>query len=517
MFGALRVFKVFLLRQIDGTSLCAGALFLTLSACTLFVETSPMVSRSMPQISPYTPVKKSLNVEVKTKTSDALVKPLRDGLEALGNRLNAIDQAQKTLDVSLFILREDDAGHLFVSKVLNAADRGVNVRLLFDDLFNRRTANQFFALDNHPNIEVRVFNPYSRLSPTLFSFIVDYEKSRRRMHSRFQISDNLYAIIGGRNIADEYFADNGTSKFLDFEIGVRGEKVKAISEAFELYWTDKWSEDISSLQLLPPMVGLDDLRVTARRRAEEAWQGTYRDLQKPSERRPLKNDGISAKVSFVSDVPGKIRRHKFEGRYLVSQSHYDEIARATEKVLIVTPYFIPTDKGASLLERLSDKGIRVEVVTNSLASTNHVSVHGGYSQYRARLLEAGVKVFELKPFNSTNFGKAGPILTLHGKYTVIDGKTTVVTTMNFDPISITGNLESSVTVHSASFARLVLSDTKNLILNGCYRLALNSNGNLVWYEETGLGTVAFDDEPGASIGRNFISDFVAALKIEGLL
>ncbi|MGI9370126.1 MAG: phospholipase D-like domain-containing protein [Ruegeria sp.] len=517
MFEALRILKKNAAEFSIGTFALMGAVFMGLVSCSGAGTTSPSVSRAFLENQAVSVSRARPNAVLDTYMSSAHVTPYRDGLAALSVRLDALDQAQNTLDISLFILREDEAGHLFVSKVLNAADRGVRVRLLLDDLFNRRTANSFFVLDNHPNIEIRIFNPYPRLSPTTVSFLLNYEKSRRRMHSRFQITDGVHAIIGGRNVGDEYFTHNGSSHFLDFEIGIQGDSVQAFSDAFEIYWNDNWAVPVDRLQLLPNIIGLDGLRIAADQRAAKSLQGKYYGLAKSIALGRQNSEGLSAQVSFVTDAPDKLRGQDIGGPFLVSQSHYNEIARARKKVLIVTPYFIPTDKGAGLLERLSVNGVQVIVVTNSLASTNHVSVHGGYVDYRTRLLKAGVSIFELKPHSNGTADQTGTIRTLHSKYTIIDGSSTVVTTMNFDPISLTGNLESSVIVRSRAFARKVLRPTNTMIKYECYRLGLNSNDDLIWYEETGQKTKVFSDEPGASLGRNFISDLVAAMNIEGML
>ncbi len=517
MFESPRIFKMNAARNSIGTIALVGAVLWGLVSCSGTSGTSPSVSRAFLENQTVAISQARPNAVLDKHVSSAHITPYWNGLAALGSRLDAIEQAQNSLDISLFILREDEAGHLFVSKVLNAADRGVRVRLLLDDLFNRRTANNFFVLDNHPNIEIRVFNPYPRLSPTTVSFLLNYEKSRRRMHSRLQISDGNHAIIGGRNVGDEYFTHDGRSHFLDLEVGIQGDSVQEFSKAFETYWSDIWAVRVKTLQLLPSIIGLDGLRIVAGQQASNALQGKYRGLPESISKSRQNKEGLRARVSFVTDAPDKLRNQDTSGPFLVSQSHYNEIARARKKVLIVTPYFIPTDKGAGLLERLSANDIQVQVVTNSLASTNHVSVHGGYADYRKRLLKSGVHIFELKPHANGSASQTGKTRTLHSKYTIIDDVTTVVTTMNFDPVSLTGNLESSLIVRSREFSRKILKYNNKMIKADCYRLGLNANDDLTWYEETGAKTKVYGHEPGASLGRNFISDLVAAMEIEGML
>ena len=499
------------------TFILVGAMLALLAACSDTAGKLSTVSRAHYDNQLVIAARQDTLNFLESRNSKAHVVPLREGATALASRLDAIDHANKTLDISLFILREDDAGHLFVHKVLAAADRGVKVRLLFDDLFNRHTARSFLALGEHANIEVRIFNPYARITPTSVSFILNYEQSRRRMHSRFQIADGTHAIIGGRNIADEYFADNGNSHFLDFEVSLRGKSVLAFTNAFEVYWNDPWSKPLSEIQVLPSTLDVDRLRRLTDQRAKNALLGKYRAIAQTASAGPKEPKGMRAELSVISDDPAKLRNQESRGPFLVSQSHFDEIAAAKKRVLIVTPYFIPTEAGARLLEKLSAREIQVEVVTNSLASTNHTSVHGGYVEYRTRLLRAGVKIFELKPHTKSQHSDVNPKRTLHSKYTVIDGSKTIVTTMNFDPISLTGNLETSALIRSQPFARKMLKHVTSMTLNDCYGLQLDENGTLVWHERSGSTRIEFSDEPEAALGRHFISDLISIMNIEGML
>lgn len=445
--------------------------------------------------------------------------PLKDGGTALRVRLEMMDRAQDTLDVSAFIIREDNAGYLFADRMVQAADRGVKVRLLLDDLFNQWTAVKFLALDRHPNIEIRIFNPFSRFSPPQVGFLLEYDRVSRRMHSRMMVADDQEAILGGRNIADEYFSDNGRSAFTDFEILARGSVTQQFSRSFQMYWSDPWTIPLRRISPWDYSSQFKRLLKELAVKCEEARDNKYSAVF-GAEPALLNRDSLprfDAQAQFVTDMPDKVRQDQSEAPYLVAESHFRAIAKAEREVLIVTPYFIPEDHGAQVLEAIAARGVKVTIVTNSLASTNHTAVHGGYSTYRDRLIRTGVIFHELNPNPQPGQSGSGVKNTLHAKFTVIDGSQTIVTTMNFDPVSIRGNLETSLVVRGRTFAKWMLRQVNPISLNQTYRLSVKDNGPLVWLRQSGAGSAHEIAEPGANIARRFISGVSQFLNLESML
>ena len=292
--------------------------------------------------------------------TQSIIQPLRDGEDALYSRLAMMDDAQRTLDISAFIIRPDNAGYLFSEHLYQAAERGVKIRLLLDDLFNRRTAGKLMALDQHKNIEVRAFNPFSRLSPTIIGFLLDYQRVSRRMHSRMMIADNRQAIIGGRNIADEYFSNNGSSKFLDFELRVEGKINRKFTESFEMYWSDHWSLPVRKISNFNYSSLYANLLLQMPARALEARQVKYPRLSNPLIAHPdrkRQSPTFHALTGFITDIPEKLRNDKSYGPFFVAENHFQALAKAQSRVLIITPYFIPEEQGSKLLERLVSREI----------------------------------------------------------------------------------------------------------------------------------------------------------------
>ncbi len=449
----------------------------------------------------------------------AEVLPLADGEAALAQRLELVDQAQEKLDISAFIIRPDHAGFLFMERLVRAADRGVKIRLLLDDLFNRRTSGRFVAVDHHPNIDVRLYNPFSRFSPTVVGYALDYSRVSRRKHSRVIIADGSKAILGGRNVADEYYSHDGSSAFMDFELFVEGRIVETFGPVFDEFWYDPWSVPVQRFGNVDYAGVFKRLRPALAERAREA-QPKYAsivtpdlDLQRVTARAPR----FSARSGFVSDVPDKLRDHQASLPINVAGHHLATLRNAKRNVMIVTPYFIPQERGALLMEELVDRGVAVTVVTNSLASTNHVSVHGGYLEYRARLLKAGVEIYELMPDGTVDKEVPDIRNTLHTKLTVIDGQETIVTSMNFDPVSMRGNAESSIIVMDREFGKWVLRNTAELTKSQSFRLSLSDEGRVVWsHTRPGMPPVEIT-EPGAGALRRITANLVRIMGLGDML
>ena len=440
--------------------------------------------------------------------------PLKDGEEALAARLDLIDNATRTIDLKAFIIRTDHAGFLVADRLIRAADRGVKIRILLDDLFTRHTAGRITDLYLHPNVEIRIFNPFSRFSPSVVSLLLDYRRVTRRMHNRMMIGDGSVVIFGGRNIADEYFSDDTRSKFLDFDLLVAGNVTPSLVEVFEVFWQDTWAVPIGALRRTnDPAARLATARALFQERAQLAIAQKYPRISQSANRTAKRFHGRSR---LVVDLPEKLRNSFGAGPHFVAESFFRSLLKARSEVLIITPYFVPEDYGARLLEGLAQRGVRVDIVTNSLASTNHTSVHGGYAKYRDQLLAAGINLYEIRA-NALDFSggdQAGITLTLHTKIAAIDQREVFVSTLNFDPISVKGNTELGLFIESPEFARWIVVHVNPIRDGLTYSLRRVAKGQFVWEYKMQGRDDTLKSEPHAAAFKKFFSDFVQLFVVE---
>ncbi|MEE4187529.1 MAG: phospholipase D family protein, partial [Roseobacter sp.] len=388
------------------------------------------------------------------ENDDVLLAPLGDGNDALGARLRMIEQAHSSIDIKTFLIKPDTAGALIWLALYDAAERGVRIRLLYDDVFTSASDAAIATLDVHRNVEIRTFNPLSRNSTRAMNFLLDFKRVNRRMHNKAFIVDGALAIVGGRNIADEYFQIETEAEFADFDLFIAGAPVRNLSAAFDLYWNDAWSVPLERLasgdpHALPKASQelLKKVNNPAAKIYQRAVDSTYlRDL------RIGKKPVFRGRARIIVDQPGKLRTPPGIGPFDVGNAFYNTLLRAEHEVLVISPYFVPEDYGADVFETLVARGIRVRIVTNSLASTNHTYVHGGYSKYRERLLKSGIEIFELRSDAPSILGESQNSLVLHSKLAIVDEKTLFVSSTNIDPRSIRQNSEIATIVESAELA-----------------------------------------------------------------
>jgi putative cardiolipin synthase len=449
---------------------------------------------------------------------------LPNGIDALGARLRMIEAAQSTIDAQYFIVKKDRAGALFVGKMLRAADRGVRVRLLVDDIFSPGVDQGFSLLNSHPNVEVRLFNPLSRQSFRYWSYLVDFKRANRRMHNKSFTVDNSMTIVGGRNIGEEYFELKQDIKFDDYEVFAIGPVVEQVSQGFDEFWNSELAVPMEAFDLAVDSTRLDEWREYVRIQVEDSEQGIYSKavtstlLQEVQEGRVKP---VVAPASMVTDSPEKLQNAVGEvGRATLAVEMARRFRAAQHEIIIVSPYYIPQDQGAELIEELLAKGIRVIVITNSLASTNHVPVHSGYARYRKRLLQAGVEFFEIRADvvdEDSEWGHRPEMVTLHSKATIIDRSTIFVGSLNFDPRSIKINTEMGLFIESAEAGTALTQAILDDLPRVTYKVELDERGKLRWtYRHGDISEVAHK-EPLTSWWRRFQVGFYRLLPIEGQL
>lgn len=436
--------------------------------------------------------------------------PLSRGIDALGARVTLMDHAERTIDAQYFLMKADEAGLVFAAKMLEAADRGVRVRFLLDDIFTNVDDRGLLLLDEHPNIEVRLFNPIARSGLYYLNYLGDFKRANRRMHNKSFIVDNQMVVFGGRNIAAEYFELEHDKVFVDFDMLGVGSVAPEISETFDRFWNHELSVPMAAFADKHSDEQLESARARIERAIEEVGDSAYAAAIDSRFIQDVQDELIAlypATATVVTDDPEKLL-HKASNEFrILVNAITAELEAATSEVIIVTPYMIPGEGGMGLIKELESRGIRVVVFTNSLASTNHVSVHGGYSRYRKPMLRAGVELHEARANAGHVAGDSGDdafeALTLHTKGIIIDRRITFIGSLNVDPRSVDINTEMGVLIESEELAGRLASAVDSRLSEISYKVTLDENDKLEWRTTIDGKEVVEKSEPLSSRWRRF--------------
>ena len=432
--------------------------------------------------------------------------PLPTGLDALGARLALIDKAERSIDAQYFLIKNDSAGLIFAAKLVEAADRGVRVRFLLDDVFTTVEDEDLLRLDEHPNIEIRLFNPIARGGSSMLNFLLDFKTANRRMHNKSFTVDNQATIVGGRNIADEYFQLTADAEFLDFDILAFGPVAPAVSTTFDRFWNHQLAVPLSAFEISDE--GLPALREQLNTAMQTTGDSIYRQaIDAPLVQNLLNRNAtlFPADAEVITDDPDKLLNEVSREQQILITRMAEVVAAATKEVIVSTPYFVPGDEGVAFWKGVVDSGIKVSIVTNSLASTNHIAVHSAYAGYRKELLQAGVDLYEVRANAvAVTTNEEGPeSLTLHTKAASIDGRYTFVGSLNLDPRSIDINTEMGVLIDAAALAEPLTERFKQRLPELAYKLELDERGKILWRATIDGKEVIETSEPLASRGRRF--------------
>lgn len=449
---------------------------------------------------------------------------LADNLAAFNARLETIEKAGRSLDLQYYYWKADITGQILCRALIAAADRGVRVRLLLDDINTMGFDSSYLALDSHPLIEVRLFNPSrSRTSPIRrgLELALKYLTSTRRMHNKCWIADNRIAIIGGRNIGDPYFNASNAANFQDIDLLATGAAVADAEAIFDRYWNSDAALPIRSLHRirkpqLARLIGrLDD---AARSEQARTYLDTSAALAEDENLETwLRNTNWVADATVAADPPEKAKGLHLD-QWLVHR--IEALLRgARSSIQITSPYFIPGSTGTELFEQMRVNGVSVEILTNSLAATDVIAVHGAYSRYRKVLVASGVSIHELKPNPSQSrasvFGSR--TASLHTKSMVIDGNTGFVGSFNLDPRSASINTEMGIVFTDAGLASQLAEVFQRFISPPCSYDLLMEKNQLVWSTVEQDADVRFHSEPLASRSRAILAWLIRLLPIESQL
>jgi len=431
--------------------------------------------------------------------------PLLDGLDALGVRLVMIDHAERTIDAQYFLMKPDSAGRLFARKLMEAADRGVRVRLLLDDIFTTVDDDAFVVLNQHPNIELRLFNPIGRDGVYHLNYLGHFKLANRRMHNKSFTVDNQASVVGGRNIADEYFELLTDKEFVDFDMLAVGPVAAEISSTFDRFWNHKLAVPMEAFKTNKKLPDLETARTNVDKATMKASQTIYgRALGSPL-LHDIAEDRVSlfpAKSEVITDDPEKLLNEVSPEQKILITALAGAIDKAESEVVIITPYFIPGKGGVEFWRNITGKGVRVVIITNSLATNNHVPVHSAYARYRHDMIDAGVEMYEVRVDAAKmpeDGGQPGyDSLTLHTKAMFIDRRFTFVGSMNFDPRSIDINTEFGLSIDNAELTGGLTERLFTGLPSFAYRVTENGKGRLRWTTLIDGREVVEKKEPQAS-------------------
>ena len=415
---------------------------------------------------------------------------------ALNARLALADTAVATLDVQYFLWQNDASGSLLALRLLDAAARGVKVRLLLDDFAVSKNGAMVSWLDAHPGIEVRVFNPWASRDSLVgftFEFLARTKTLNRRMHNKTLIADGCFAVLGGRNIGDRYFGLYEPFVEDDLDVLVAGPVVADLAASFDQFWNSSATYPVALLDKSRQPVQVEG---AADRLAANVAGAAQRLEAFPVEAADWTDwlDGLATSYTagpaeLYADAPDFAN----PDRMRLYPRLKELVASAQREVLISSPYFIPDAEFRQLIATLVARGVRVAIVTNSLASNNHVVAHTGYKQWRREVLRAGAELYELRvdaaaidqyivaPTMSRAIG-------LHAKALVVDRKRAFIGSPNVDPRSLEINTEIGVATDSEDLARrLATLLERDMAPANAWRVTMDSEGSLRW--SSGAGTV----------------------------
>jgi cardiolipin synthase C len=458
---------------------------------------------------------------------------LGDGLDAFASRGALIQRAEHAIDVQYYIFHDDVTGSILLKLLLEAADRGVRVRLLIDDLGSDGIDDRLAAANVHEHLEVRLFNPRARGPWTWLAKTLDLMgrpfRINHRMHNKMLTADGIAGIVGGRNVGDEYFDAAEDVNFGDLDVLAFGPVLSELGESFDEYWNSEFTEQLNGWSSFKRDAGdLDALRAALLDVAAENSDSSYaRRLDGADFIQEAADDELPltwAVTHAHSDRPRKIVASGDElAELLLIERLRNDIPTAQEELLIVSPYFIPGKAGTRALVADAARGVEVRILTNSLASTDVGAVHAGYRRYRRTLVEGGVQVYEVQPssdftdalYDEGLFGSKNA--SLHAKTFISDRRYLFVGSMNLDPRSVQLNTELGFVIDSPELAEGLIEGIEAVLAPGSSWSVTMDEDGLVWTGVEGGEPASYRKEPRTSWWQRFKCALVGWLPIEGQL
>lgn len=486
-----------------------------------FWRRKPWDRSSSPAIDPAeaaaTILGKALGPQVKKHKGKTGVYPLEDPHDAFASRLLLTRTAERSLDIQYYIWHKDVTGVLMLEALHQAAERGVRVRLLLDDNGTVGLDPELAALNRHPNIEVRLFNPFRIRKPKWFNYVFDFLRLNRRMHNKSFTADNHATIIGGRNIGDEYFGATSEVLFSDLDVFAVGEVVNEVIADFDRYWVSESAFPVEQILPRNRKRSLEQLQLAAAEIERSPAAEGYSERIKESDfitrilEGSLQMEWVD--VRMISDDPAKGLGEVDPSGLMIRQLG-NILSNPRKSLHLVSSYFVPTANGVDFFTQLTNRGVDVHVLTNSLHATDVGVVHSGYIKRRKALLRCGVTLYEMPRLSVEKirnrsagpFGSSGS--TLHAKTFAVDDHHVFIGSFNFDPRSALYNTEMGFVIDSPKLAIQMREYFEERVSPSTYKVKLDENGRLYWIEinENGNSPIHYDHEPHVGfLNRTFIA------------
>ena len=457
--------------------------------------------------------------------------PLSNAREAFAARILLARAAERSLDLQYYVWHDDTTGQLLFDAVWQAAERGVRVRMLLDDANTRGLDPTIAALAAHPNIQVRLFNPFVNRGFRLGNFITDFARVNRRMHNKSFTADNQVTIVGGRNVGDEYYGADSDVGFRDLDALAVGPVVRDVSREFDLYWNSESSYPAANVI---PIVAPDDAK-RLREKLQNVWQQPdalrYADAVRDTPLvRGLQNGELDLEwttAQVLHDDPAKVLNPLERTELHMLPRLEQALGKPLQELDVVSPYFVPGADGTAYFRELRERGVKVRVLTNSLAATDVKATHAGYSRYREALLRAGVRLYELKPNRDSQRAKEkaerqgigdSAASGLHAKTFSVDRSRIFVGSFNLDPRSDRLNTEMGIVIASPTLANRLSTEFDTGIPLDAYEVRLAADGrSLEWIEREAGREIVYTTEPETGAMKRLWVNFLSILPIEWLL
>lgn len=462
--------------------------------------------------------------------------PIITGSDAFASRSTLTHLAKKYIDVQYYIWQDDEAGQLMLKDLYNAANRGVKVRLLLDDLnTNPILDQQLLAFSQHQNIAVRLINPKLYRTFLPINFATSLPRVHRRMHNKSMTFDKQISIIGGRNVGDEYLRSDTKNQFADLDVMLIGNVVKDINRSFDSYWNSELSFDIETLvkptenKVQQPFIyTLNKISPTL---IDSPLISSASIYKKSMEHSHIDTDILTkninfrwAKILFVADDVKKLQKKDYSKYNLVNQLR-NIFGKPQKEFTIISSYFVPTKNGVKDLAKLAHDGVKIKILTNSFDATDVATVHAGYSETRSALLQAGIELYELKstaylPLKRKNhIMRSHSATSLHTKTFAVDNRAVFIGSYNIDPRSANINTELGVVIFDSTLAKHLHSSVGPSLLPQAYQVLLTSSNSLAWQTIEGEPPLLHtnQNEPNMSLVNQIWIKLFSILPIDWLL